>query len=87
MIFQMDLAFSMTEKGLLLDYPNVATFKKPKLRPRYSRKKDYHLCECGLCFFCKYRITCGVQHKKPKAPRFGSHSQDSQNLHMCLHHL
>jgi hypothetical protein len=51
MIFQMDLAHSMMEKGLLLDCPNVANFKKPKLRPRYSRKNDYHACECGNCFF------------------------------------
>jgi hypothetical protein len=26
--------------------------------------------ECQKCFFCKYRITYGVQRKKPKAPRF-----------------
>jgi hypothetical protein len=70
MIFQMDLAHSMMGKGLLLDCPIVVNFKKPKLRPRYSRKKDYHPCECGNCFFCKYRITYEVQHKKLKAPRF-----------------
>jgi hypothetical protein len=34
-----------------MDCPNVANFKKPKLRPRYSRKNDYHACECGNCFF------------------------------------
>jgi hypothetical protein len=33
-------------------------------------RKDYHPCECDNCFFCKYRITYGVQHNKPKAPRF-----------------
>jgi hypothetical protein len=28
-------------------------------------------CECGKCFFCKYRIIYGIQHKKPnKPPRF-----------------
>jgi hypothetical protein len=67
----MDLAHSLMEKGLLLDCPVVANFnKKPKLRPRYSRKKDYHPCKCDNCFFCKYRITYGVHDKKPKAPRF-----------------
>ena len=70
MIFQLHLANSLMEKGLLMDCPDVANFKKPNLRPRYSRKKDYHPCECEQCFFCKYRITYGVQHKKPKAPRF-----------------
>jgi hypothetical protein len=69
MIFQMHLAHSLMEKGLLMDCPDVANFKKPKLRPRYIRKKDYHPCECQRCFFCKYRITYGVQHKKPKSPR------------------
>jgi hypothetical protein len=49
MIFQMDLAHSLMEKGLLMDCPP---------------------CECGKCFFCKYRIIYGVQHKKPKPPRF-----------------
>jgi hypothetical protein len=62
MIFQMDLAHSMMEKGFLLDSPNVANLKKPKLRPRYSRKKNYHTCEFENCFFCKYRITYGVHH-------------------------
>jgi hypothetical protein len=70
MIFHMDLAHLLMEKGLLMDCPDVADFKKPKLRPRYSIKKDYHPCECDSCFFYKYRITYGVQHKKPKAPRF-----------------
>jgi hypothetical protein len=67
---QMDLAHSLMEKELLMDCPDVANFKKPKLRPRYGRRKDYHPCECGNCFFCKYRITYGVQRKKPKAPMF-----------------
>jgi hypothetical protein len=40
-----------------------------KLRQRYSKKNDYHLCECGKVFFCKYIIAYGVQNKKP-APRF-----------------
>ena len=53
MIFQLDLANSLMEKGLLMDCPDVANFKKPNLRPRYSRKKDYHPCECGKCFFYK----------------------------------
>jgi hypothetical protein len=73
------LAHSLTENGLL-----ITNFKKSKLRRRYSRKKNHHPCACGMFFFCKYRITCGVQHKKPKAPRFGSHSQDSPFLHRCL---
>jgi hypothetical protein len=50
MIFQMGLAI---EKGLLMDCPDVADFRKRKLQPRYSRTKDYHPCECHKCFFCK----------------------------------
>jgi hypothetical protein len=47
------LAHLLMEKGLLRDCPDVAKFKKPKLRPRYSRKnKDYHPGECDNCFFC-----------------------------------
>ena len=33
MNFQMDLVHLLMEKGLLIDCPNVANFKKPKLRP------------------------------------------------------
>jgi hypothetical protein len=68
MLFRMDLAHLLMEKGLIM-YPNVANFRKPLLRPRYSRRKDYHPCERGNRFFCKYRVY-GMQHKKPKAPRF-----------------
>jgi hypothetical protein len=41
-IFQMDLATSLMEKGqLIMDCHHVAkNFKKPKLQPRYSRKKE-----------------------------------------------
>jgi hypothetical protein len=59
----------MMDKRLLMDYHHdVANLKTPQLRPRYSRKKEYHSCECGK--ICKFRITYGVQHKKPKALRF-----------------
>jgi hypothetical protein len=85
MIFQMDLAHSLMEKGLLMDCPaDVANFKMPKLRPRYNRKKDDHPCECDNCFFCKYRITCGVEHKKPRHTGFESLSLDSQSPLRCL---
>jgi hypothetical protein len=57
MIFQMDMAHSLMEKGLLMDCPEVANFMKPKLRPKYSRKNEYHPCENDNFFFCKYRIT------------------------------
>jgi hypothetical protein len=61
-LFQKDLAYSLMEKGLIMDCPDVANLKKPKM-------KKYLLCECGKCFFCKYRITYGVQHKKSKILR------------------
>jgi hypothetical protein len=34
MIFQLDLAHSLMDKGLLMVLPDVANFKKPKLKLR-----------------------------------------------------
>jgi hypothetical protein len=84
MNFQMDLAHSLMEKGLLLHCPDVANFKKPKLRPRYNRKNDYHPCECDNCFVCEYRITLECSTRSPRHPGFESLSPDSQSPLRCL---
>jgi hypothetical protein len=70
MIFQLDLAHSLMEKGLLMDCPDAANFKKPKLRRSYSRKQDYHQFESDKCFFCKYSSTYGVQHSRKAGLRW-----------------
>jgi hypothetical protein len=84
MNFQMDLAHSLMEKGLLLDCPDVANFKKPKLRPRYSRKKDYHPCESDNCFFCNIESHMECSTRSPRHPGFESLSPDSQSPLRCL---
>jgi hypothetical protein len=48
MTFQMDLAHSLMDRERLMDCPDVANFKKPKLRHRYNRRKDYLPCESPM---------------------------------------
>ena len=57
--FQIDLALTLIEEGIKLDWE--APFdeeKKPKWMP-----KNYVPCECGECFFCKNNKTTGIQHR------------------------
>jgi hypothetical protein len=68
--FQLDLAHSLLEKGILLDCPDIGDLKDKKKRPRYMRRTDFHPCSCGVCFFCKSQLTHGVAHKPYNVPRF-----------------
>jgi hypothetical protein len=64
----MDLAHSLMEKGQLMDCGTK--LQKAQASTKVQQKEGISPCECGLCFFCKYRITHGVQHEKPRVPKF-----------------
>jgi hypothetical protein len=61
-------------------------FKKPKLRPRYSRKKEYHHVnvDCASSVNTESHMECSTRN--PEYPSFASHSQDSLILQRCLFH-
>jgi hypothetical protein len=86
MIFQMDLAHSLMEKGLLMDCPDVANFKKPKLQPTYSRKKDIIHVNVISVFSVNTELHMECSTRSLGRPDFGFRSQDSLSLHKCLLH-
>ena len=65
MKFQMDLALSLIEAGILLDTNGAdpKLLKDKANRPSFMRQDNFHPCGCGICFFCKHKITHGVEHK------------------------
>ena len=74
--FQMDLAISLINHGLSLDWKNPKTKNEPPDRPSYVRKKDWYPCGCPekdggqvRCFFCMNGLTHGITHKEKGAKR------------------
>ena len=65
MKFQMDLALSIIEAGILLDTNGAdpKLLKDKANRPSFMRQDGFHPCGCGVCFFCKHKLTHGVEHK------------------------
>lgn len=37
---------------------------KTKWMPQTIKNGKYHPCDCGKCFFCMNKITCGIAHGK-----------------------
>ena len=65
----MDLANSLINHGLSLDWKDPKTKNEPPDRPTYVRKKDWYPCDCPdkdggqvRCFFCIHGMTRGITH-------------------------
>ena len=37
---------------------------KPEWMPKAQTNGVYWPCDCGICFFCKNKLTCGIAHGK-----------------------
>ena len=60
--FQYDLGKSLIEKGLTMDWVGDPTNPTSK-RPAYARKQQWIPGKCKSCFFCKHKLTNGVDHR------------------------
>ena len=72
----MDLANSLINHGLSLDWKDPKTKNEPPDRPSYVRKKDWYPCDCPdkdggqvRCFFCIHGMTHGIGHRDVCAKR------------------
>ena len=57
--FQVDLALSVLEHGIKLDWKEPYNNED---KPQWIRQQPFLPCACKQCFFCKNGMTTGIDH-------------------------